>query len=115
VLVLLLLTSLTMTYILGTTAYQHGLWSARIAPVLASGLLASALTVAVKNLDVLLGVPADHPLTWVVPLTVATTLVLGAAWATYLRACRPWTYTVIGMGPDAARATGSVSNGRGAR
>ena len=114
VLVLLWLTALSMTSVLHPAVREHGVWAARIAPALASVLFTVALCWAVLNLDVLLGVPSDHPLTWVVPLVVAGTLALGAMWAAYLRANRPTTYAVIGMGPDAARSPRSASVGGGA-
>lgn len=111
VLALLMLTSLTMIfYFTRTQDHGHGAWTAYMSPLVSFIVLLAVLVVALDNVPTLLGVPAAHPLTWIVPTVLIATFALGLVWASVLRVWRPDIYRYIGMGPRsaAARATNAV-------
>jgi amino acid transporter len=102
VLTLLALTSIAVLSFFLKTRHAVGAFSAYLAPMVSSLALFVVVILAIYHLDILLGVPPGHPLTWIVPVTIVATLALGAAWGNHLRVRRPDTYAVIGMGADSA-------------
>jgi hypothetical protein len=63
---------------------------------------------AVTNFAVLLGVPANSPLTWAFPLGFVVIGLFGIGWGLILRARQPAVYQSIGMGAKRAIAEASL-------
>lgn len=103
VLTLLALTSVSVfSFFSRTTAHGVGVFSASIAPVVSTIALFVMLFLALGNVDVLLGVRPGHPLTWIIPVVIGATVVLGALWGRVLQLRRPEVFAVIGLGVDSA-------------
>lgn len=75
-----------------------------VAPALATVALGGVLWVTLVQTATLLGVDPTSPLRWQLPGIFAVAAVLGVAWALVLRARRPGTYAVIGLGANAVVA-----------
>jgi len=103
----LTLPAVAMFSFFARTRHEAGAFSAYVCPLVSAVALSAVLYMAITNLDILLGVPADDPLTWIVPAIIGITLGLGTIWAIYLRFRRPHVYEAIGLGTEnAARAAG---------
>jgi amino acid transporter len=102
VLLLITTTAVAVPVYFARTPTTENPWRARYAPVTAAVLLLALTTLAVSNIDVLLGVAPGSTLTWAVPLTFAVAALLGTVWALTLKAARPRVYAAIGHGADAA-------------
>ncbi|WP_170323813.1 APC family permease [Cryptosporangium phraense] len=85
-------------------AAQVTRWQATTAPCLALFGLGYMTVEVLGNFDVVVVVPGDSPLRWILPATVLIPIVLGALWARILRARRPAVYQAIGLGADAVTA-----------
>lgn len=83
-------------------------WSRTAAPAIAGVLLLFAVVLTLMNIEVLLSVPPDDPLTWILPSTYAVAALLGVGWGWYLKKQRPDIYATIGLGPN--RITGRVTS-----
>lgn len=75
------------------------------APVPAALILGVMTWIAFTHMDVLLGMPAEHPLVTVIPVAFTVIAVLGVLWALILRATNPTVYAQVGMGAKAATNT----------
>ncbi|HZN18896.1 MAG TPA: APC family permease [Micromonosporaceae bacterium] len=73
-----------------------------VAPALAAGALGVVVTLAVANIDTLLGVSPDSPLRWVVPGGYLAAALVGVGWGLALRSARPEVYATIGLGAKSA-------------
>ena len=98
VLVLLLATSVAALLHLNQVPGAEGAWSRFVGPVLSTVALGSIGWLVVRDLPVLLGVPGDSALRWIVPAAVAGVAVLGVVHALMLRGLRPVRYAGIGQG-----------------
>lgn len=105
--VLLLIAATSIAVVVFFIRHPSGetLWRRRIAPTLAMIALGVVVVLALDNVDVLLGVPPDHPLVWAIPAAFAVAAALGASWGLILRAFQPAVYARIGLGAKAALAT----------
>jgi len=98
VLVLLLVTSVAALLHLNRVPDGASAWTRFVAPTLATVALGSVGSLAFRDLAVLLGVPGDSPLRWIVPVAVAAVGALGLVHALVLRSARPVIYAGIGQG-----------------
>ena len=78
----------------------HSRWQRLIAPLGATAALTITAVLAVRNLATLLGVAADHPLTWAIPAG------FGIAYGLLLKTSRPEVYRAIGLGAKSATTIG---------
>ncbi|MGC4804971.1 APC family permease [Micromonospora sp. DT233] len=83
-------------------APRDSLWRRLVAPLIALAALLIITTLAVGNIDVLLGIAPGHRLTWAVPVGFLAIGAAGTGWGWWLRAHRPEVYAVIGLGAHAA-------------
>jgi hypothetical protein len=60
---------------------------------------------AVRNFATLLGVTADSPLRWGVPITYVVVALAGVIWGAVLRYSRPDVYATIGLGARSVTAS----------
>lgn len=103
VLALLALTSVAVvSFFIRNPGHGVGVFSAVLAPMLSTIVLFVMLELALRNVDVLLGVRAGHPLTWIIPVVIGATVVAGAGWGKVLQLTRPEVFGVIGLGADSA-------------
>ncbi len=102
VLLLITATAIAVPVYFARTRTAESTWRTRYAPVAAAVLLFALTTLAVSNVDVLLGVAPGTTLTWAVPTAYAAAALLGAVWALALMVTRPGVYAAIGLGADAA-------------
>jgi amino acid transporter len=109
ILFLLVLTSIgTIVFFARNNSGGETLWQRRIAPIAATVLLLVVTYFAVTNFAVLLGVPANSPLTWAFPLGFVVIGLFGIGWGLILRARQPAVYQSIGMGAKRAIAEASL-------
>jgi amino acid transporter len=104
VLALITITSIAVVAFFSRNAYGETTWRRLIAPVLATLVLLVVMYLAVKNFATLLGVPADHPLRWGVPIAYVIIAILGILWGLALRSNKPDVYATIGLGARSATA-----------
>jgi amino acid transporter len=104
VLLLLFTTSVAVIRYFARTPTDETLWRRVIAPSIAAVLLAGMAYLGFDNIGLLLGVPAGHPLIWVVPAAFGTAVVLGLVYSRYLKIAKPAVYAVIGLGARAVTA-----------
>ncbi len=104
--VLFLITTTSVAVLVFFRRHPHGetRWRRVTAPIAATVLLVAVAVLAVHNFGTLLGVPAGHPLAWVIPVTYLVAAVAGTGWGLLLRARRPHVYATIGLGAKAATA-----------
>ena len=108
VLLLIAATSIAVVAFFARHPSGETLWRRRTAPILAMIALLVVVVLALDNVDVLLGVPPDHPLVWAIPATFGVAAVLGVGWGLILRATQPTVYARIGLGAKAAMTTVGV-------
>ena len=95
---LLLATSVAALLHLNRVPGDEGPWRRFVAPALSTVALGLIGFLVVRDLGVLLGVPGDSRLRWVVPVAVAGMAVLGMLHALVLRGLRPVIYAGTGQG-----------------
>ncbi|MBT8228021.1 MAG: APC family permease [Dactylosporangium sp.] len=105
VLLLIAATSIAVVVYFARNPSTETLWRRRIAPVTAMLALGVVVILALDNVDVLLGVQADHALVWAVPTAFAVAAGLGFGWGLILRTLQPQVYARIGLGAKAALAS----------
>jgi len=105
VLLLIAATSIAVVVYFLRHPFGENLWRRRIAPLAAMLTLGVVVILALDNVDILLGVPADHALVWAVPVAFAVAAALGVGWGLILRAAQPQVYAGIGLGAKAALAS----------
>ena len=105
--VLLLIAATSIAVVVYFVRHPSGerVWRRRIAPIAAILTLGVVVALALDNVDVLLGVPADHALVWAVPVAFAVAAALGFGWGLILRTAQPQVYAGIGLGAKAALAS----------
>ncbi|MGH3713094.1 MAG: amino acid permease, partial [Micromonosporaceae bacterium] len=84
-----------------THASDRSPWVKYAAPALAFLALAVITVVAVRDFDVMIGVPAGHPAALTLPATYIAVALAGVAWAVFLKTARPRTFRAIGLGAHA--------------
>jgi amino acid transporter len=109
VLTLLVITSMAVATFFARNRRGESRWATRVSPTAAALLLGTILVAAVTHLDLLLGVPAGHPMTMAVPLVIVILLNGGWLWGTYLQTRRPEVFAHIGQGPASVRAEAVTS------
>lgn len=109
VLTLITLTAVAVLWFFFRDARGENLWRRAVAPVLALLGLLVVLGLALAHFDVLLGVPADHPLRWGVPTGYLVVALLGIGWGMLLRRTRPQVYAGIGLGARAVTSGVTIS------
>jgi amino acid transporter len=104
VLILMAATSLAVVIFFGRRENRNdaGLWSGLIAPVVATGTLASILYLTVEQFPVLMGIEPGSPWRWVLPVSFAVVAIAGMVWAAIIKARSPQTYATIGLGANSA-------------
>ena len=98
VLILLALTAIAVIVFFAGDPRGESAWSRLIAPTVAAALLTGIVILAATHYDTLLGVPSGSTAAWALPASYAAIAVIGLAWGLILRARRPDTYAVIGLG-----------------
>lgn len=109
VLFLIATTSVSVVVFFLRRPSEENLWRRMIAPALASVALLVVVYLALSNFATLLGVTADDPLRWLIPVIYLVIAVLGIFWGLTLRAKRPEVYATIGMGAKSAVAAVAVA------
>ena len=75
-----------------------GIWARWIAPIISFLALGTVFVLIVVNFNVLLGVPADDPAGYILPIIVVVPGIIGIVWGAVLKSARPATYARIGLG-----------------
>jgi amino acid transporter/GNAT superfamily N-acetyltransferase len=104
VLFLITITSAAVVGFFARHRLGENVWRRVVAPTAAALALLIVTTLAVVNFATLLGVPDQHPLSWMVPIGYLAVAAAGTGWGLVLRATRPDVYATIGLGPEAVVA-----------
>lgn len=107
VLTLLAITSIAVIGYHYRTRHEN-LWRGVIAPTVAGALILIILYLAIANFDILLGVPSDAPIRWILPSLFLVVGVPGFIYGFVLRRTRPSVYATIGLGANSS--TGRAIN-----
>ncbi|HET6530334.1 MAG TPA: APC family permease [Actinoplanes sp.] len=113
VLLVLVATALATLLFLNRVPDGESVWRRLVAPAAATILLGALAYLAFTHLPALFGVPAGHPLTFVVPAGYAAVLLVGVAYGYAVKAVRPITYAGIGLGGTAVVVAPAVPKPRG--
>ncbi|MFB9238142.1 APC family permease [Plantactinospora siamensis] len=112
VLVLITATSLGVVAFFGRDSRGESRWRRLIAPATATVLLLVVVVLAISNLPTLLGLPAGHLLTWLIPTSYLAAALAGIGWGLTLRSRRPRVYATVGLGAKSATAHLNLPNPR---
>lgn len=112
VLLLIATTSIAVVVFFSRNTFEESTWRRAIAPVLATVALLAVVFLAIRNFATLLGVAADHPLRWGVPLTYLIVALIGIGWGLMLRSNRPDVYATIGLGARSVTVVGGEHEAR---
>jgi amino acid transporter len=102
ILVLLALTSAAVIVYFARNPSGENIWRRLIAPAISAVVLVIMVYLVASNFSTLLGYSSPSVAGKILPSLFAVTALIGVGWALYLRADRPDTYAVIGLGPEAA-------------